>query len=172
MLKQTESTNLFHPSQHLLVAHPLHLYHSTLKMHFFFPSSQMATWQIQRGKKHLLVSFIEVVKLPWLFQIALCILGTNACYSSETLGQSGPLMGTGNVFSLTRVAGQPRKVQTSISKDVTLLDFHFQIPAVVSLCPSSLHVGLVQFPPKSSKVTFGRWAGRSRPSMALSWQKH
>lgn len=60
-------------------------------------------------------------------------------------------MGMGNLFSLTRVAEQCGKVQTSILKYMTLSDFH-QIPVVLPLHVFSLHMGLVQFLPKSSKL--------------------
>lgn len=52
VLKQSESKNLFHASQHLLVAHPLRLYHSILKMHFFFPpQTEWKPDKFEGGKK-------------------------------------------------------------------------------------------------------------------------
>lgn len=48
-------------------------------------------------------------------------------------------MDIGNIFRVTRVAEQPRKVQTSLSNDVTLPDLFGQ-PSVLSLCLPSVRV--------------------------------
>lgn len=96
-------------------------------------------------------------------------LGTNAWCSCETLGWAVPLTDIGYTFRVTRVAGQPGKVQTSLSNDVTLSDCFVSSLFFRYVFPLA---NLIQFPAKSSNVPFGRWAGGSRPSMALSQQKY